>query len=81
LAAKDDGLAPSEQMAHVHSLFSRVATLEKQPVVSYPYGKGAAQRHKLPVAIIALWKERNKGQSKKHSSRSRLMKTAPRRRG
>jgi len=48
-------------MAHVHSLFSRVATLEKRPVVSYPYGKRAPQRHKLPVAIIALWKERNKG--------------------
>ena len=81
IGREDDGLAPSEQMALVHSLFSRVATLKKQPVVSYPYGKGAPQRRKLPVAIIGLWKERNKGQSKKHSSRSRLMKTAPRRRG
>ena len=81
IGREDDGLAPLQQMAHVHSLFSRVATLKKQPVVSYPYGKGRPQRHKLAVAIIALWKERNKGQSKKHSSRSRLMKTAPRRRG
>src|SRR5215472_14656262 len=48
IGREDDGRA-SERMAHVHSLFSRVATLEKQPVVSYPYGKSAPQRHKLPV--------------------------------
>jgi hypothetical protein len=59
IGREDDG-SVSEQMAHVHSLFSGVATLEKQPVVSYPYGKSTPQRHKLPVAIIALWKERNK---------------------
>ena len=42
IGREDDGLAPLQQMAHVHSLFSRVATLKKQPVVSLSLWKGQA---------------------------------------
>lgn len=55
-----EGKIGSLLLDHVHSLYSRVTGLQKQPVVSYPYGKNEPRRHKLPVAMIALWKERNK---------------------
>lgn len=63
IGRKEQGQSESQHVAHVHSLYSHVADLEKKPVVSYPYGKNEPQRHKLPVAIFSLWKERNKSAS------------------
>jgi hypothetical protein len=60
IGREEQGQSASQRAAYVHSLYSHVADLEKQPVVSFPYGKNTPQRHKLPVAIIALWKQRNK---------------------
>jgi hypothetical protein len=41
---------------HIRGLYARFKG-PKQPVIAYPYGDGI--RHKLPVAIMSLWKDRN----------------------
>jgi hypothetical protein len=45
--------AEHDHIIELHARFKE----PKQPIISYPYGDGI--RHKLPVAIMSLWKARN----------------------
>jgi hypothetical protein len=54
--------APAEErMAHVSNLFERFFKgAPDKPVISYAYRDDGAPRYKLPAALFALWRDRNK---------------------
>jgi len=52
--------AENDQILGLHARFKG----PKQPMISYPYGDRI--RHKLPVAIMSLWKARSSVPSPRH---------------
>jgi hypothetical protein len=57
IGRRDPSISISAEHDHILGLQTRFKG-QKPPTVSYPYGDGI--RHKLPVAIMSLWKDRNK---------------------
>jgi hypothetical protein len=57
IGRREPSITLSAENDHILALYARFKG-SRPPVISYPYGDGV--RHKLPAAIMSLWKDRNK---------------------